>query len=322
MTTFFRDVEFQTLDGLTLRGSLYPAGTRGPAAIITPGFNCVKEMFVPEVAEQFQLAGITALIYDPRSLGLSDGEPRNEVDPMKQVSDYSDALTYLRTLPEVDPDQIIFWGQSFAGCVALCAAALDKRARMVVSICPLLDFELTPEKFPRVLARSMADRESRAAGNAPVFIPVLTEAGVNPAGLGIGADKEEFDYMVNAKKYGAARHENRTTLQTYYKLITWQPHGVMRYMYETPVLMVIPELDQISPPEQQFALFDTFPGPKKAHVSVGKGHLNVLSGPEFPDLIKMQVDFIKDILAGKTESYVQGANGKTNGHTNGNGVHA
>lgn len=270
-------------------------------------------MFVPEVAEQFQLAGITALIYDPRSLGLSDGEPRNEVDPMKQVSDYSDALTFLRTLPEVDPDQIFFWGQSFAGCVALCAGALDKRARMVVSICPLLDFELTPEKFPRVLAKSMADRESRAAGNAPIFLPVLTEAGVNPAGLGIGADKEEFDYMVNAKKYGAIRHENRTTLQTYYKLIMWQPHGIMRYMHETPVLMVVPELDQISPPEQQFALFDTFPGPKKAHVSAGKGHLDVLSGPEFPDLIKMQVDFIKDILAGKKENYT--ANGHTNGTT-------
>ncbi|KAJ6443719.1 31.7 kDa protein in traX-finO intergenic region [Purpureocillium lavendulum] len=290
MPTSPRDVEFQTLDGLTIRGALYAAPTRGPAAIITPGFNCVKEMFVPEVAEQFQLAGITALIYDPRNLGLSDGEPRNEVDPMKQVSDYSDALTYLRTLPEVDPDKIIFWGQSFAGCVALCAGALDKRARMVVSICPLLDFELTPEKFPKVLAK---------------------KDGVNPAGLGIGADKEEFDYMVNAKKYGAARHENRTTLQTYYKLIMWQPYGIMKYMHQTPVLMVIPELDQISPPEQQHSLFSTFPGPKKAHVSIGKGHLNVLSGPEFPDLIKMQVDFIQDILAGNTERYI------TNGYTNG-----
>lgn len=65
-------------------------------------------MFVPEVAEQFQLANITALIYDPRSLGLSDGEPRNDIDPMKQVSDYSDALTFLLTHPLVNPGQICF----------------------------------------------------------------------------------------------------------------------------------------------------------------------------------------------------------------------
>ncbi|MCJ1391687.1 hypothetical protein MMC18_004552 [Xylographa bjoerkii] len=256
-------------------------------------------MFVPEVAEQFQLAGISALIYDPRSIGLSDGLPRNEVDPMKQVSDYSDALTYLRTLPIVDPEAIAFWGQSFSGCIALCAAALDKRAKLVIAICPLLDFELTPAKFPKVLAKSMKDRESQAVGNAAVYMPVLTDKGENPAGMGIGADKEEFDYMVNAKSRGAPRHENSTTLQTYYKIIMWQPHGIMRYMTPTPVLMVVPELDMISPPEQQFALFETFQCPKKVHVAPGKGHLNVLSGEDFPVLAAMQAEFVRDALAGR-----------------------
>ncbi|KAH8749225.1 Alpha/Beta hydrolase protein [Diaporthe sp. PMI_573] len=289
-------VKFKTLDGLTLAGLLYPTETRGPAVIMTPGFNCVKEMFVPEVAEQFQRNGVTALIYDPRTLGESEGLPRNNVDPMMQVSDYSDALTFLRTHPIVDPEQIAFWGQSFAGCIALCAAALDKRAKLCISICPLLNFELTPEKFPRVLLKSMRDRESQLVGSPPVYLPVLTEQGENPAGMGIGADKEEFDYMVNAKSRGAPNHENRTTLQTYYKIIMWQPHGIMKYMAPTPVLMIVPELDMISPPEEHFALFDTFPDPKKVHVSKGKGHLNVLSGEDFPELAAMQADFIKEHL--------------------------
>ncbi len=251
-------------------------------------------MFVPEVAEQFQAHGITALIYDPRNLGESEGEPRNDVNPILQVSDYSDALTFMKTLPIVHPEQIAFWGQSFAGTIALCAAALDKRAKLCISICPLLDFELTPEKFPRVLAKSMRDRESQIAGNAPMFLPVLTEQGENPAGMGLGADKEEFDYMVNAKSRGAPNHENRTTLQTYYKIITWQPHGIMKYMNPTPVLMVVPELDMISPPEEQFTLFNTFPEPKKVHVAPGKGHLNVLSGEDFPDLCTMQAEFVME----------------------------
>lgn len=253
-------------------------------------------MFVPEVAEQFQLANITALIYDPRSLGLSDGEPRNEIDPMKQVSDYSDALTFLLTHPLVNPDEICFWGMSFAGTVALCAASLDKRAKLCIAICPLLDFELTPEKFPKVLLKSMRDRESQRAGNPPVYLPVLTEKGENPAGMGIGADKEEFDYMVNAKSRGAPRHVNLTTLQTYYKIIMWQPHGIMKYMNPTPVLMVVPELDMISTPEGQLELFETFPEPKKVHIAPGKGHLNVLSGEDFPALSKMQADFVFDNL--------------------------
>lgn len=32
-----QDVEFNTLDGLTLRGWLYPASARGPGVVITPG---------------------------------------------------------------------------------------------------------------------------------------------------------------------------------------------------------------------------------------------------------------------------------------------
>ena len=33
------DVEFQTLDGVTLRGWLYPAPSRGPAVIMSPGVS-------------------------------------------------------------------------------------------------------------------------------------------------------------------------------------------------------------------------------------------------------------------------------------------
>lgn len=255
-------------------------------------------MFVPQVAEEFQKQGITSLLYDPRSLGESEGTPRNEIDPLKQISDYSDALTFLQAQPTVDPLAVAFWGMSFSGCLALCAAALDKRARCCIAICPLLNFELTPATFPRVLAKSMRDRASQTTGaNAPVYLPVLTADGKNPAGMGIGADKEEFDYMVNAKRLGAPNHENHTTLQTYYKIIAWQPHGIMRYMHATPVCMVVPELDMISPPEEQFALFDTFAEPKKVHVAPGKGHLNVLSGEDFPDLCAMQAEFLKDIVA-------------------------
>jgi fermentation-respiration switch protein FrsA (DUF1100 family) len=254
-------------------------------------------MFVPEVAEQFQLANVTALVYDPRSLGESDGEPRNEIDPLKQMSDFSDALTYLKTLPIVDPSAIAFWGMSFAGTVALCAASLDRRAKFCIAVCPLVGMEPTPAMLPRVLAKCMQDRESQLVGNPPVFLPVLTDKGENPAGMGIGADKEEFDYMVNAKMRGAPRYENRTTLQSYYKMIAWQPFGIMKYMSSTSVLMIVPEKDMISPPEGQLALFETFPEPKTVHVAKGKGHLNVLSGEGYLALSELQVNFVRDILS-------------------------
>jgi hypothetical protein len=33
------DVEFKTIDGLILRGWLYPAASKGPAVIMTPGVS-------------------------------------------------------------------------------------------------------------------------------------------------------------------------------------------------------------------------------------------------------------------------------------------
>ncbi|KAI4623421.1 hypothetical protein J4E80_003231 [Alternaria sp. BMP 0032] len=300
MAIDIQEVEFKTIDGLTLRGDLYNAAVssgKGPAVIITPGFNCVKEMFVPDVAEQFQKNGITALIYDPRTLGLSDGLPRNDIDPARQVSDYSDAVTFVKSLPNVDSSMIGIWGMSFSGVIALSATALDPRIRFCIAICPLLNLEYEASKFPKVLAKLQQDRESQLTGNKPLYVPVLTAEGKNPAGMGLGADKEEFDYMVNAKTRGAPRHENHTTFQSYYKIKLWQPQGIMRYLDRTPVLMVVPELDHISPPEAQIALHATFPEPKVLHIAPGKGHLDVLSGDDFPMLSDLQADFVKKIVA-------------------------
>jgi hypothetical protein len=42
------EVEFKTLDGLTLRGWLYPASKRGPGIVITPGVS-PSELWAPFV---------------------------------------------------------------------------------------------------------------------------------------------------------------------------------------------------------------------------------------------------------------------------------
>lgn len=252
-------------------------------------------MFVPEVAEYFQLAGITALIYDPRTLGLSDGTPRNDIDPKKQAEDYHDALTFLSGLPIVDPNRIVYWGFSFAGMVALTAAALDKRAKLVIAVCPLTSFEFPRDKWPKVLAKAMKDRQSQLKGNAPFYVPVLTEKGENPAGFGIGTAEEDFGLIVNAKML-APNYENRTTIQTYYRIAAWQPFGLMPFVSPTPVMMVTPENDKISLKVNQLKLFDSLSEPKRSHVATGKGHMDVLSGEDFPKIMQMQVDFIWQYL--------------------------
>ncbi|KAL8735464.1 MAG: hypothetical protein Q9181_002807 [Wetmoreana brouardii] len=294
------EVHFKTIDGVIIRGTLYPAANRGPGIIMSPGFSCVKEMMgLPEVAAYFQKAGITALIYDPRTTGLSDGTPRNDIDPPKQVEDYSDALSFLSNLPIVQPDQVIIWGMSFAGTVSLCAGAFDKRARAIIAVCPLTRLECSSEKLPNVVAKCMRDRESQAKGNPPFYIPMLTDRGENPAGFGIGIDREQYAKVVNAGKEIAPNHVNRTTIQTYYKMLMWQPFALLRHLVPTPVMFVVPELDKLSPKETQLGHFQTLPGPKRLHIEPNRGHMDILEGAHLPGLMELQIAFIYDVLQGK-----------------------
>ena len=248
-------------------------------------------MFIPEVAEAFQLAGITALTYDPRNTGVSDGMPRQEIDPHKQAEDYSDALTFLTGLPIVDPKRIAFWGFSFAGQVALTAAALDKRVKHVIAICPLTDFTFGGARS-KVLAKAMKDRASQITGNSPFCLPVLTEKGQNPAGFGGNPEADDYGKILNAHK-AAPNYRNSTTLQTYYKIAAWQPIELVALVSPTPMLVVTAANDKISLAENQTKMLEAVSGPKNLHIEPNKGHMDILAGESFPRIMKLQIDFLR-----------------------------
>ncbi|KAH9902282.1 DltD N-terminal domain protein [Xylariomycetidae sp. FL2044] len=287
------DVEFRTLDGLTLRGHLYPAGQKSPAVIMTPGFNTTVDLFLPDIAQSFQEAGVTALVYNPRSVASSEGFPRSNISPALQVGDYHDALTFLKSDPRVDAERIAYWGFSFSGAVALSAAALDKRAKAVIAICPLTIWDLPENKRQRVLAKAMKDRESQLAGNEAFRLPMVTERGENPAGFGgTGIGPEEVRLLTDAKQR-LPGFDPTTTLQTYYHIASWSPFDLVRFIAPTPALLITPENDAISPAEKQRSLYyERIEGPKEIYVVPGKGHLDAFSGDTFAPAVKAQVDFL------------------------------
>ena len=247
----------------------------------------------------FLVASVWHFLTDPRSLGESDGQPRNEIDPSKQLSDYSDALSFLLARKTVDPERIAVWGMSFSATIALCAASLDKRARLCIAACPYLKLKPPPEKVPQVLAKCMEDRESRHLGNPPTYLPMLTATGRNPAGLHLHPKPKELELVHTAEGRGAANFENRSTLETYYRSLTWSPEDIMKYLSPTPVLFIVLEQDTWSPPEKQLALFGTLASPKRVRTVPGKGHLTLCNGEEFSDLMQLQGEFLKRGFEGK-----------------------
>ncbi|WP_054811974.1 alpha/beta hydrolase [Nocardia arizonensis] len=89
-------------------------------------------------AERFAAAGYAALVFDHRGFGDSEGEPDLFV-PARQLEDWSAAIAYARTRPDVDPLRVVTFGSSMGGGNALAAAAADPRIAAAISQVPFLD---------------------------------------------------------------------------------------------------------------------------------------------------------------------------------------
>ncbi|KAL9121204.1 MAG: hypothetical protein Q9187_002240 [Circinaria calcarea] len=191
----------------------------------------------------------------------------------------TDILTYVTTLSNVDVSRITLWGVSFGGTVSACAAAVDRRVKALVMVCPILSF-YKPEKREKAFLQLIKDRQSQLRGNEAFTLPPFNSKGENPigmAGSGGPGGVEVYGFMNAVIDRGAPNFRNCITLQIYHKLVMWHPKELLKMVDATPVMMITPELDTMSPPEKQKEAFDRFKQPKRFYLAEGKGHLTVLS---------------------------------------------
>lgn len=134
------DVEFVS-EGARVKGWFFKPEGSGPfpAVVLAGGWCYVRELVMSQYAERFAAAGIAALVFDYRNLGVSEGEPRQHLDPWMQIRDYENALNYLERRDDVDSSRLGAWGISYSGGHALVLGAVDPRVRCVVSQIPVID---------------------------------------------------------------------------------------------------------------------------------------------------------------------------------------
>ena len=211
-----RDIAFDA-EGTTLRGWFYPAeGASGPGAavVMAHGFSAVKEMYLDSFAEVFAAGGLNVLVFDNRCFGASDGEPRQEIDPWAQVRDYRHAITYLNTVPGVDPNRIGIWGSSYSGGHVLVVAAIDRRVKAVVSQVPLISGHANLRALVRAdfiagfRALFDADRLARFQGEPPVMVPVVDKDPLAPSALPTPDSWEWFTQTGDARAPGLAQRSD------------------------------------------------------------------------------------------------------------------
>ncbi len=274
-----RDVEFDA-EGVTLRGWLYlPDGAMGPAptVVMAHGYSAVKEMYLDRFGEAFAEGGIGALVFDNRNFGASDGEPRQEIDPWAQVRDYRHAITYARTLSEVDKERIGIWGTSYSGGHVIAVGAIDRRVKGVVAQVPLVSGYRNVLRLVRadliagLRAGFDADREARYNGKPPAMLPVVSkDPNTTPCAL---PTPDSWEWFTETGMTRAPSWRNETTLRTVEMLLEYEPGIYIDRISPTPLLMVVAAKDHLTVVDEAVAAYNRALEPKKLVILPG-GHFD------------------------------------------------
>jgi uncharacterized protein len=280
-----RDIEFDA-EGTILRGWLYvPDGGGGPhpVVVMAHGYSAVKEMYLDSFAEIFCGAGLAVLVFDNRGFGASDGEPRYEIDPWAQVRDYRHAITYARTLPEVDRERVGIWGSSYSGGHVLVVGAIDRRVRCVVSQVPLISGWNLVRRLVRadmiaaVQEQFVTDREARFAGQPAAMMAVVSDDPAVPAAL---PTADSYAWFTETGRTRAPAWRNQTTLRTVEMFTEYEPGVYIDKVSPTPLLVVVAERDHLTVVDHALAAYNQALEPKRLEILPG-GHFDAYTGAGF-----------------------------------------
>jgi dienelactone hydrolase len=270
------DVEFDAEGGVKLRGWLFVPDGSGPHPAITMahGYAGVKEQGIEPFARAFADAGFVVLLHDHRNFGASDGEPRQDVDPWRQIADWRRAISFLESLPEVDPQRIGLWGTSYAGGHAIVLGATDRRLRCVVAQVPTISgYEQGLRRIPpdavAALEEAFAeDERAQARGDAPRYQAIVSADPALPASY---RAPDAIDFYGQAIPAGI--WENTITVRSTRAARMYEPGAWIGRISPTPLLLVVALDDTITVTDLALAAYERALEPKRLELVPG-GHFD------------------------------------------------
>lgn len=270
------DVEFEVDGNVKLRGWLFVPSGEGPRPAITMahGYAGVKEHGLEPYAKAFAEAGFVVLLHDHRGFGASEGTPRHDVDPWRQIADWRRAISYLETLDVVDTRRIGLWGTSYAGGHAIVLGATDRRLRCVVSQVPIISgYEqglrrIAPENVSSFEEALAEDDRAQFRGESPSRQAIVS------ADLSIPASyraKDAIDFYTQPLPEGA--WQNDVTVRSTRAARMYEPGHWVARVSPTPLLMVVATRDAITLTDLELAAYERALQPKRL-VTIEGGHFD------------------------------------------------
>jgi len=262
-----RNVTFKS-DRLTISGIIetpkgMKPGERRAAFLVLHGFGSNKSSNNCRLpAAMLNELGYVTLRFDMRGCGESEGE-RGNLICLEQVSDTSNAVTFMREQPEVVPDKIGLIGSSFGAAVAVYAGGVDKRVGAVISSGGWGDGERkfrgqhpTPEAWKKFTDMLELGKGYREKHGKPLMVP-------------------RYDIVPipeHLRTNLAANSIHEFTWETARSMYDFRADDVVAGMEGRPLLLLHSSVDSVTPTEQSVEMFKRSQQPSDLHLFAETDH--------------------------------------------------
>jgi uncharacterized protein len=292
------DLTFQA-GGTRCAAWLYRPAENGagptPCVVLAHGFSAVRDQRLDAYAERFVQAGLTALVFDYRYFGDSDGEPRQLLDIRRQLDDWRAAIAYARTLEGVDPARIAIWGSSFSGGHVMTLAAHDPSLAAAVSQVAFADGLITLPSLGigqalRLTREGLRDQVAALRGRPPRMI-----AAVGPPGSNSVMNTPDAESSFQAITPPGSTWRNEVAARIALHIGGYRP-GRQAGKIRCPILFCVAEDDDLTAPGLVLKAAKEAPRAEVKRYPIG--HFDIYVGEWFERAVADQTDFLKRHLLG------------------------
>jgi fermentation-respiration switch protein FrsA (DUF1100 family) len=305
--SFMNPASQARLAGLLFQPAWPTAERRAGIVVVGPMFS-VKEQAASVYARRMAELGYLAIAFDHTSFGESEGQPRLNEDPFTKAEDAKAAVTFLSTLPQVDPERIGGVGVCGGGGYLPLAASSDARIKILASIVP---HTAVKEQVAsgmgglygngkKLLAEARQAREAYEQGQPAKHLTFMPNIGRVTRAIASLSPKygdmlKAIDYYEDPRR---GLHPNRKKdflIWSTEKMAAYDIADALPRLESIPLLVITSQRDYARPDGEK--LYAEKKGPKAFHVVAKAGHFDLYDlEPYVTDAIAQIRSFFQPVL--------------------------
>jgi pimeloyl-ACP methyl ester carboxylesterase len=267
------DVFFYS-DGDKIAGYLFtPADWKAgdpprPGILVLAGYSGNTQADCTHMMKRLCAEGWFVFGYDYVGFGKSEGK-RNRHRPLEQAQNTFDALTYMQTVPGIDPARLGLYGTSFGCANGIWVTAHDERVKCLVTSVGVTNGEhwmrsiRRPWEWLAFRERVLKEAQQRVVTGKSTLVP---------NGEIMLRDPESQRQREMHGQAGHAFQSEERDLESAEAVMRYRPDWVVDKISPRPVLMIYAEHDNLVPPEQQLSCYAKCGEPKKLVKLPNSGH--------------------------------------------------